>query len=198
MSAQPCGCDPEWTEYSRLTGVTVVGHVCQAHQEEEIRTVKGLTTGVYQMPQELFDDPKLKDSNPKEAIGSNKLPFHLWPETATILGALGLLDGTLKYGRSNFRAAGVKASVYYDACRRHIDRWFEGEDIDPDSGLPHLSHALACLAIIVDADAAGRLTDDRMFPGGFHTLLEKMTPHVARLKAKYADKDPKHFTKETR
>lgn len=151
----------------------------------------------YVMPQGIFEDPKLKYSNPKEAIGSNKMPFHLWPETATILGSLGLLDGTLKYGRSNFRAAGVKASVYHDACRRHMDRWFEGEDTDPDSGLPHLAHALACIAIIVDAGAAGRLTDDRMYVGGFGSMLEEMTPHVARLKAKYADKSPKHFTKET-
>lgn len=145
---------------------------------------------------ETFDDPKLKDTNPKQAIGSNKIPFHLWPETASLLGALGLLDGALKYGRSNFRACGVKASVYYDACRRHMDRWFEGEDNDPDSGLPHLAHALACLAILVDSGAAGKLTDDRMYPGGFDKLMADMTPHVARLKALYADKHPKHFTKE--
>jgi hypothetical protein len=60
----------------------------------------------------------LKPSNPKDAIGSSKLPLHLWPETATLLGSLGLLDGMLKYGRAIFRAIGVRASIYYDACRR--------------------------------------------------------------------------------
>lgn len=105
-----------------------------------------------------------------------------------------MLDGALKYGRSNFRAIGVRASIYYDAALRHITRWFEGENEDPDSGLPHLSHALACLAIIVDAEAAGKLNDDRMVAGGFADQLHELTKHVERLKAKYAGKSPKHYT----
>lgn len=136
-----------------------------------------------------------KPSNPKDLIGSDKLPLHLWPETATILGSLGLLDGALKYGRSNFRAIGVRASIYYDACRRHLNKWFEGEELDPDSGLPHLAHALACLAIIIDAEAAGKLNDDRQYPGGYAEYVAKMTPHVKRLKAKYQQTpEPVHYT----
>lgn len=135
-----------------------------------------------------------KLTNPKDLIGTNKLPFHLWPETATALGALGLLDGALKYGRSNWRVAGVRASIYYDAARRHLNKWFEGEDYDPDSGLPHLAHLLACVAIVVDAEAAGMLNDDRMVPGGYAEHIAKLTPHVARLKKLHADKAPRHYT----
>lgn len=135
-----------------------------------------------------------KPTNPKDAIGSNKLPLHLWPTTATALGCLGLMDGELKYGRSNFRKIGVRASIYYDASRRHLDAWFEGEDTAPDNGIPHLAHALACIAIIVDAEAAGKLNDDRMLEGGYRALVEQLTPHVARLKAMHADKNPKHYT----
>lgn len=135
-----------------------------------------------------------KPTNPKDLIGSGKLPLHLWPETATALGCLGLLDGMLKYGRSNFRAIGVRASIYYDAARRHMNAWFEGEEFDPDSGLPHLAHALACLAILADAQAAGKLNDDRMVAGGYRKLVTELTPHVARLKALHADKSPKHYT----
>ncbi|QZI68690.1 DUF5664 domain-containing protein [Pseudomonas protegens] len=137
---------------------------------------------------------ELKPSNPKDLIGSGKLPLHLWPVTATALGSLGLLDGMLKYGRSNFRAVGVRASIYYDAASRHLNAWFEGEAVDPDSGLPHLAHALACLAIIVDAEAAGKLNDDRMHPGGYRELINSLTPHVARLKALHEDKNPTHYT----
>jgi hypothetical protein len=139
-------------------------------------------------------DPKIKDTNPKQAIGSNKLPMHLWPSTASIYGCMGLLDGALKYGRSNFRVAGIKASVYYDAIRRHLDAWWEGEDIDPDSGLPHEAHLLACLAIIVDARVAGVFTDDRAVPVEYRELVKDMTPHVARLKELHTDKDPKHYS----
>lgn len=139
-------------------------------------------------------ESELKLTNPKDMIGSDKLPLHLWPETATLCGCLALLDGALKYGRANWRVAGVRASIYNDACRRHLNKWFEGEDTDPDSGLPHLSHALACIAILIDAGAAGKLNDDRMVMGGYVKLLEQLTPHVARLKQTHAKKSPKHYT----
>lgn len=135
-----------------------------------------------------------KPTNPKDIIGSTKLPLHLWPETATVMGCLGLLEGALKYGRANFRAIGVRSSIYVDACKRHLNAWFEGEECAPDSGLPHLAHALACIAIIVDAQAAGKLNDDRNVTGGYIPLVRDMTPHVARLQALYADRSPKHYT----
>jgi len=122
-----------------------------------------------------------KPSNPKDLIGSSKIPIHLWPTTATMMGALGFLDGALKYGRSNFREVGVRASIYYDAARRHLDAWFEGEDVDPDSGLPH-------------AQAAEKLNDDRMVAGGYRSLADTLTPHVERLKQKHGDKQVKHYT----
>jgi hypothetical protein len=102
----------------------------------------------------------------------------------------------LKYGRSNWREAGIRASVYYDAARRHLDAWFEAETIDPDSGLHHLAHALATIAIIVDAEAAGRLIDDRQMNRGgwWRAFVDRWTPHVRRLKEKHADKNPKHYT----
>jgi hypothetical protein len=111
-----------------------------------------------------------------------------------VLGCMGLLDGAAKYGRSNFRAAPVRASIYYDALRRHLAGWFEGRPCDPDSGLPDAAHMLADLAILVDAEAAGTLIDDRNVKGGYHKLLEDMTPHVKRLQDKHADKSPKHYT----
>lgn len=135
-----------------------------------------------------------KQSNPKDLIGCDKLPLHLWPETATVFGCLGLLDGALKYGRSNYRVIGVRASIYYDACKRHLNKWFEGEENDPDSGLPHLSHVIACVAILIDSKCAGKLNDDRMTPGGYIKLVDEMTPHVKRLKEVHKSKSPKHFT----
>jgi hypothetical protein len=133
-------------------------------------------------------------TNPKDAIGSNKLPLHLWPPSATAVGCLGLLDGALKYGRTNWRASPVLASVYVSALKRHTDAYFEGETTDPDSGIPHLAGILANAAILVDAAAAGTLVDDRQYPGGYAKLVEEMTPHVARLKAKHAGKSPRHYT----
>lgn len=139
--------------------------------------------------------PESKPTNPKDIIGCDKLPLHLWPTTATAMGCLGLLEGLTKYGRSNFRESGVRASIYVDACKRHLDAWFEGEECAPDSGIPHLANAIACIAILIDSDAVGKLVDDRNFNGaGYRALVEKLTPHVARIKALHADKSPRHFT----
>lgn len=136
-----------------------------------------------------------KPTNPKDAIGSTKLPLHLWPTTATAMGCIGLLCGALKYGRTNWREAGVKASIYVDAAKRHLDAWFEGEEVDPDDGVPHLAAALACIAIIIDAKASGKLADDRAYNGaGYRALVNELTPHVARLKELHAGKDPKHYS----
>ena len=112
-----------------------------------------------------------------------------------MLGALGLLDGALKYGRANWRETGVRFTIYYDALRRHLDALYEGEDIDPDSGLPHLAHILACAAILADAQATGNLNDDRQHRGDYYrAYVQSLTPHVSRLKTVHKDKDPKHFT----
>lgn len=139
-------------------------------------------------------DVSAKPSNPKDMIGSGKLPIHLWPNTATAMGCIGFLNGMLKYGRSNFRIHGIRASIYYDAAKRHLDAWFEGEETDPDDGVPHLAAALACIAIIVDAQAAGKFNDDRAVAGGYRALVERLTPQVAFLKKLHAAKDPKHYT----
>lgn len=138
---------------------------------------------------------ELKDTNPKDAIGSTKLPLHLFPTTAIALGSLAFLEGALKYGRLNWRKAGVRATVYVDACKRHLDAWLEGEELAPDTKTPHLANALACIAIIIDARAAGKLVDDRNYGGaGYRALVDELTPHVAYLQALFADKHPRHYT----
>ena len=134
-----------------------------------------------------------KPTNPKDAIGSDKLPLHLFPTTAIAQGSLALLDGALKYGRTNYRAIGVRASIYHDACLRHMTKWFEGEEVDEDSGVDHLAHAIACIAILIDAKAAGKLNDDRMIEGGYLKMLKELTPKVAELKKKHESKSAKHY-----
>lgn len=135
--------------------------------------------------------------NPKDAIGSTKLPLHLWPAEATALGCLGMLEGKEKYGRNNYIAGeGVVASIYVDAAKRHIDAWFSGEEVSPDTLNDHLGNALACLAIVVKTRAHGKLIDDRDFApnAGYRKLVEELTPNVKRLQTLFADKKPRHFT----
>ena len=102
-----------------------------------------------------------KDTNPKDSIGIKKLPFSM--VSAPVIGemALGLLEGSCKYGRHNYREAGVRASVYYDATQRHLTAWWEGEDIDPDSQLNHITKAMSSLAVLRDAMMNDMWNDDR-------------------------------------
>lgn len=133
--------------------------------------------------------------NPKDRIGNDKLPIHLFPQTAVALGSLANLHGNLKYGRLNWRAASVAYTIYLDAIKRHCDAILEGEDIDPESGLPHEAHILAGAGILVDAAATGNLIDDRNYKGKFwRGFVDKWTPHVARLKEQFKDKKPRHWT----
>lgn len=136
-----------------------------------------------------------KDTNPKAAFAANKVPLHLWPAIASAMGAMGLLDGACKYGRSNWRHSGVRASTYVDALARHANDWFEGNDIDPDSRLHQFCHMLACCAILVDAWAQGKLVDDRMYRGaaGHRAKMQELSKLVPEVRERYADKNPTQY-----
>jgi len=76
-----------------------------------------------------------------------------------------LEDGVKKYGAANWRETGVAASVYVDACKRHLEQWFDGgQENATDSKVHNLGHAMACLAIIIDAQWNNTLIDDRPAP----------------------------------
>lgn len=102
-----------------------------------------------------------KDTNPKDAVGSRKPPLSTIPLPPLFEVGLAMLEGACKYGRHNYRIAGIRASVYFDAAMRHLASWWEGEDIDPDSGIPHVSKAMACLVILRDAQMRNLVNDDR-------------------------------------
>ena len=103
----------------------------------------------------------LKDTNPKDAVGIKKVPFSTVSAPVIAEVGLAMLEGGRKYGRHNYRAVGVRASVYYDACLRHISSWWEGEDIDPDSALNHITKAIAGLVVLRDSMLMENWVDDR-------------------------------------
>lgn len=105
------------------------------------------------------------DGNPKAIQGAKKYSLRLLPLPAAIVVNQALEDGVAKYGAANWRETGVAASVYIDACERHIKQWYDGsQELALDSMIHNLGHAMACLAIIVDAQHNGKLIDDRPMP----------------------------------
>ena len=105
--------------------------------------------------------PDRKDTNPKDAVGIKKVPMSVVPAQVLMETGLALFEGARKYGRSNYRVAGVRASVYYDACMRHMMNWWEGQDIDIDSGINHVTKAIAGLIVLRDAMMNDKWNDDR-------------------------------------
>lgn len=103
-----------------------------------------------------------KCTNPKDVIGSRKVAMSTVPAGVLMEISLGMLEGSVKgYGRHNYRVAGVRSSIYYDAALGHIMDWWEGDDIDAESGLSHITKALSSLVVLRDAMLQDMLTDDR-------------------------------------
>lgn len=119
-----------------------------------------------------------KESNPKDAAAAaqGRLQFSVIPWRAVprlpatpaewmvyTEVALAMAEGAWKYGRHNYRVAGVRASVYFDAAMRHLVALEMGEEIDPDSGVHHRAKAIAGLLVLRDAIMSGGelFNDDR-------------------------------------
>jgi hypothetical protein len=126
-----------------------------------------------------------KDSNPKDAVGTAKVPYSTLSQVVIAEMAVALLEGARKYGRHNWRAVGVRTSIYADAAKRHIDAYMEGEDTDPDSGLSHITKAIAGLHVLRDAQIRGMATDDR--PPGCHGFMQALNEKCAKIIEMYPD-----------
>jgi hypothetical protein len=102
--------------------------------------------------------------DPKQAAGEKKCPMHLLP-TVFLRGVARVLGGgARKYGEWNWRSKkskGVKAQTYIAAIRRHLSEWQDGIDADAESGEHPLDHIAATCAVLRDAEACGKLIDDR-------------------------------------
>jgi hypothetical protein len=136
-----------------------------------------------------------KPTNPKDAVGVAKVPFSTLPAGVLAEAAVAMFEGARKYGRHNYRAVGVRYSVYYDATMRHLTAWWEGQDTDPDSGLSHIVKALVCLVVLRDSMIIGNATDDRPPPLP-DDWQNELNARVAALIAKHPN-PPAAFTAKT-
>lgn len=133
-----------------------------------------------------------KPTNPKDVVGSKKAP--LSTVSAPVMAEVGvaMMEGALKYGRHNYRGVGVRASVYYDATIRHLFSWWEGEDTDPDSGMSHITKAIASLTVLRDAMINDKMEDDR--PPVSSNFYAELNRKAEKLLERYGDVKPHHYT----
>lgn len=76
----------------------------------------------------------------------------------------------LTYGANKYAADNYKLGIEYrrvaDAALRHLTAWLDGEETDSESGLSHLDHALASLAMLKYMAINVPEMDDRYKKGG--------------------------------
>lgn len=130
-------------------------------------------------------EPKLPEKaapapqgDPKAIHGASKPSLGLIPSAALIEEAGALELGAAKYGTANWRKDAVEGMTYIHAGLRHMFAWIDGEDIDPESLRSHLGHARACLGIILDAEATGKLIDNRPHKGAASRLITERTKPI--------------------
>jgi hypothetical protein len=91
---------------------------------------------------------------------TGKPALSLIPSSALFgMGAV-LTFGAKKYAAHNWRK-GMDWSRLLDALLRHTMAVVDGEDTDQETGLPHVYHAMCCLAFLGEYQAKSLGRDDR-------------------------------------
>ncbi len=123
------------------------------------------------------------DGNPKTTHGIAKPSLHSIPPLALLHLGQAMADGNRKYGLVNWRHDPITMSVYWNAMMRHMLALWDGEDVDPTTGIKHLAYIMANCAILLDAEEQGTLTDDRSpIPGKTAELITRMTREISQKK----------------
>lgn len=78
-----------------------------------------------------------------------KLRYDLVPPAVLKQLATVLTFGAKKYGANNWQTVPDARNRYYAAMMRHVEADRGGEVFDEESGLHHLTHALACVAFML-------------------------------------------------
>lgn len=138
---------------------------------------------------------KTKSTNPKDVQSSDRIDLGLASTIAMAEYSLAMVEGLFKYGAWNYRVAGVRASVYIGAALRHLQKYKDGENRDPKTCVHHLGSVMACVGILLDAAAIGKLIDDRP-PSNpkMSELLDGMEERVKHLREMFKDRKPRHYT----
>lgn len=114
-----------------------------------------------------FSDPVNKDQMGEALAKSPGLKFDAGKPMLSLLSRI-WLEGTArvltfgakKYAAHNWRK-GMQHSRLLDALQRHVLAFQDGEELDPESGLPHLDHASCCLMFLRENHELRRECDDR-------------------------------------
>jgi hypothetical protein len=127
-------------------------------------TNSGAITGTYGFGNDDIEPSPLKTvlnmkidtdkPSPEEGrkFDGGKLEYGLLPPKALEVVVEVLTFGAKKYARDNWKHVDDAKRRYFDALQRHLWAWKQGEQIDPESGIHHLGHAMCCLMFLYEHD----------------------------------------------
>lgn len=98
----------------------------------------------------------VKDSQPTTGATKNdkadcKVEVDLFPPSAYYAISTVFTYGKHKYDSWNW-AKGLAYSRMYGALQRHLNAWFSGQDLDPETGFSHLWHAGCNIAMLIHTE----------------------------------------------
>lgn len=89
----------------------------------------------------------LSTSGRKDDNGKARWDLLPWRQVQSAVDVLTF--GAKKYADNNWQKVENPRERYFAAAQRHIADWRGGEKNDPESGLPHLAHAVCCLIFMM-------------------------------------------------
>lgn len=105
-------------------------------------------------------DIRVEEKNTAVKDDKGKLRMDLLPVRSLAQVAQVYTYGAEKYAPNNWRK-GMAWSRIYAAILRHLFRFWVGEDLDSESGLPHLAHAAFGVLTLLDYGLTHLEYDDR-------------------------------------
>ena len=108
----------------------------------------------------MIGDVNSDDIGSGARFNDDKPDFSLIPFCTMEDEARVWMYGKKKYAAFNW-AKGMDWSVPYACLMRHMSSWQKGEDIDKESGLPHLAHAMCNLRMLTLYSTTYLQGDDR-------------------------------------
>lgn len=106
-----------------------------------------------------------ESTDPKQVQAVKKMTFDNVPISLLLHATPGADNGALKYGPWNWLSleeGSMSLMTYINAIQRHVILYRAGQDNASDSGIAHLDHLIAGLAVLRDAQLFGKITDDRI------------------------------------
>tara|TARA_B100001094_G_scaffold172014_1_gene166324 strand:- start:9041 stop:9463 length:423 start_codon:yes stop_codon:yes gene_type:complete len=105
--------------------------------------------------------------------------YLLPPKSINEVGKV-LTFGAEKYDPHNWRKVDDLQNRYTSAALRHIFAHIDGEDVDEETGLSHLAHAMCCLLFKLEDQLIGeseeertRETDTREYPPRYRIVVSR-------------------------